>query len=340
MSKKWLALALKFLVSGFLIWFLLSNIDLGAAKDRLLEVDPAMLGAGMLVLFVQTIIGGFRWAAVLTAIGKPLGFLKSFQLFYIGAFFNQSLPSSVGGDAVRMYKAYRHGLGLRAAVNGVVLERAVTVVALVVLVDATQPWFAPRVDEATMAVILPGIVLVTLAAAVGLVFLMLLDRLPAGLQRWRLVRGLGNLGIDARRVFLSVRHLPRVLAWGMVTHVNISLGVFLLATGLALDVTWLDCLVLVPPVLLVMTLPISIAGWGVRETAMVAFFGLIGVPAEGAVVLSILFGLVGIVVSLPGGAIWLATRDKGESMDNQTLAMEADEPPPPADAVPGDGRDA
>ena len=152
MSKKWLALALKFLVSGFLIWFLLSNIDLGAAKVRLLEIDPAMLAGAALVFFVQTFIGGFRWAAVLTAIGKPLGFLKSYQLFYIGAFFNQTLPSSVGGDAVRMYKAYRHGLGLRAAVNGVVLERVVTVVALVVMVDATQPWFAPRVDDATMAV--------------------------------------------------------------------------------------------------------------------------------------------------------------------------------------------
>ncbi len=338
MSKKWLALALKFLVSGFLIWFLLSNIDLGAAKVRLLEVDPAMLAGAALVFFVQTFIGGFRWAAVLTAIGKPLGFLKSYQLFYIGAFFNQTLPSSVGGDAVRMYKAYRHGLGLRAAVNGVVLERVVTVVALVVLVDATQPWFAPRVDDATMAVILPGLVLVTLGAAVGMVFLMMLDRLPAALQRWRLVRGLGNLGVDARRVFLS-GHLPRVMAWGLVTHVNISFGVFLLAMGLALDVTWLDCLVLVPPVLLVMTLPISIAGWGVRETAMVAFFGLIGVPAEGALVLSILFGLVGIAVSLPGGAIWLASRDKGETMDYQTPAMEAAEPPPPADAVAGDARD-
>ena len=137
MSKKWLALALKFLVSGFLIWFLLSNIDLGAAKDRLLEVDPAMLAFALLVFFVQPVIGGFRWEAVLTAIGKPLGLGKSYQLFYIGSFFNQTLPSSVGGDAVRMYKAYRHGLGLRAAVNGVVLERAVTVVALVVLVDAT-----------------------------------------------------------------------------------------------------------------------------------------------------------------------------------------------------------
>ena len=340
MSKKWLALALKFLVSGFLIWFLLSNIDLGAAKDRLLEVDPAMLAFALLVFFVQPVIGGFRWEAVLTAIGKPLGLGKSYQLFYIGSFFNQTLPSSVGGDAVRMYKAYRHGLGLRAAVNGVVLERAVTVVALVVLVDATLSWFAPRVDDAAMAVILPGIVLATLAAAVGLVFLMLLDRLPAALQRWRLVRGLGNLGVDARRVFLSAKHLPRVLAWGVVTHVNISFGVFILTMGLDLDVSWLECLVLVPPVLLVMTLPISIAGWGVREAAMVAFFGLIGVPAEGAVVLSILFGLAGIVVSLPGGAVWLATRDRGETMDYRTPAAEAAEPPPQANTVPGDARDS
>ena len=333
MSKKWLALALKFLVSGFLIWFLLSNIELGVAMDKLLKVDPAMLVGAMLFFFMQSVICGFRWEAVLTAIGNPLGYLKAFQLFYIGTFFNLTLPSSVGGDAVRIYKAYRHGIGLRAAVNGVVLERAVIVVALVVLVDAIQPWFAPRLDDATMKVILPGLVLVTLGAAVGLVFLMMLDHLPAAAQRWRLLRGLGNLGIDARRVFLS-RHLTRVLAWGLVTHVNISFGVFLLAMGLDLNLTWLDCLVLVPPVLLVMTLPISIAGWGVRETAMVTFFGLIGVPAEGALVLSILFGLAGIAVSLPGGAVWLATRDKGETVDYRTTAIETAEPPPPEDAVP------
>ncbi|MDA1088912.1 MAG: lysylphosphatidylglycerol synthase transmembrane domain-containing protein [Proteobacteria bacterium] len=315
MSKKLLALALKFLVSGFLIWFLISKIDLGEAKERLLDADPLMLAAALLVILIQICVGGLRWQAVMKAIGSPISTLKSIQLFYIGAFFSQILPSSVGGDAVRIYKIYREGIGLRASVNGVLLERAVTVVALVVLVDITFPWFMPRVDAATMKLILPGIIMVTLAGAVGLGFLMMLDRLPEGLRRWRIFRGLGNLGVDARQVFLSVPHLIPVLALGIITHINISFCVFLLAMSLNLDVTWLDCLVLVPPVLLVMTLPISIAGWGVRETAMVAAFGLIGVPEGGAAVLGFLLGLVGIASAAPGGVIWLVSRDKGETMD-------------------------
>jgi uncharacterized membrane protein YbhN (UPF0104 family) len=235
--------------------------------------------------------------------------------FYIGVFFSQVLPSSVGGDAVRMYKAYRAGLGLKNAVDGVLLERAVTVVALVVLVVATQPWFIPRIGEARWSSqMLPPLALLALGAAGGLAFLMLLDRLPQRLRRWRVVRGLGHLALDTRRVFLSGRHLPRVLAWGLVTHVNISFAVFLLAAGLALDVTWLDCLVLVPPVLLVTTLPISIAGWGVREVATVVAFGLIGVAEDGALVLGFMMGVIGIVVGVPGGILWALSRDKGETV--------------------------
>ena len=315
MPKKWLALALKFMVSGFLIWFLISKIDLGEAKERLTGVDPSLLAAAVGVILFQVCIGGLRWRAVLKAIGTPLSVLKSILIFYIGAFFNQILPSSVGGDAVRIYKAYREGIGLRGSVNGVLLERAVTVVALVALVDLTQPWFMPRVDEATMKLILPGIVLVTLAAVAGLGFLMMLDRLPKRLRRWRVVRGLGTLGVDARRVFLSLKNLMPVFAFGILTHVNISFCVFLLAVALNLDVTWLDCLALAPPVLLVTTLPISIAGWGVRETAMVAAFSLIGVPAGGAAVLGFLIGLVGVVAAIPGGIIWLMSRDRGETLD-------------------------
>ncbi len=318
MSKKWLALALKFLVSGFLIWFLLKNINFDEALTRMAEVEPGMLAAAVLVLFFQICIGGLRWGAVLTAIGTPLGFTKAIQIFYIGAFFSQVLPSAVGGDAVRMYKAYKENIGLRGALNGVILERAVTVAALVVLVAATQPWFLPRVDEAARALILPGIGLVILAAAGGLVFLMALDRLPETLRRWRVIRGLGNLGIDGRRVFLSARHLPRVMALGLLTHINMSLCVFALASGLGLAVTWIDCLVLVPLVLLIMTVPISIGGWGVRETAMVALFGLIGVAGEGALALSVMFGLTGLAVSIPGGVVWLASRNKGEPLTYET----------------------
>ena len=74
---------------------------------------------------------------------------------------------------------------------------------------------------------------------------------------------------------------------------------------------------LVPPVMLIMTIPISIGGWGVRETAMVTFFGLIGVSGEGAFALSVVFGLTGMAVAIPGGIIWFMSRDKGETMDYQ-----------------------
>ena len=67
--------------------------------------------------------------------------------------------------------------------------------------------------------------------------------------------------------------------------------------GLDLDVAWLECLVLVPLVMLIMTIPISIGGWGVRETAMVSLFGLVGVPGEGALALSVLL-LVGAMLVL------------------------------------------
>jgi len=83
-----------------------------------------------------------------------------------------------------------------------------------------------------------------------------------------------------------------------------------LVRGLDLPVTWVDCLALIPPVILATTLPISIGGWGVREGAMVVALGAIGVPAEGALVLSVVVGLVGMASALPGGLIWLLGGDR------------------------------
>jgi uncharacterized membrane protein YbhN (UPF0104 family) len=141
------------------------------------------------------------------------------------------------------------------------------------------------------------------------VFLVQLDRLPARLDRFRVVQGLRAVSADTRRVFLAPAPLARLLAWGMLTHLNITFAVYVLGRALDLDIGWLDCLALVPPVLLASTLPISIGGWGVREGAMIAAFALIGVPSDGALVLSVLTGLAGMAAALPGGALWLLGRD-------------------------------
>ena len=101
------------------------------------------------------------------------------------------------------------------------------------------------------------------------------------------------------------------LIWSALGHANIAFAVYILALGLNLDITAFDSIVLMPPVLLAMTIPVSIGAWGVRENAMVVAFGLIGVSAEAATVLGVLLGLVGMAVAIPGGILWLSGRNRG-----------------------------
>jgi len=304
--KRWLSLALKFALSAFLVGFLLDTVDLEQALTQLAEASPLLMLAGTLVLLVQMVLNTLRWKSVLRTLDASLGFVNTFKIVYIGIFFNQTLPSSVGGDAVRMYKAYKSGLSLSTSVNGVMLERLATVLALLWLVVIFQPFLLERTNISMSAWIFP---VLAVLGVLGTGFIMVLDRLPEGLRRWRLVRGLAYLAADTRLVFLQARHALPIIAISMVGHVNVSLCMWVLGLSLGLgdQLNLIDCLVIVPPMLLITTLPISIAGWGVREGVMVAALGFIGISTESALLLSILFGLVVVVTALPGGLIWLAS---------------------------------
>lgn len=319
--KRWLSLALKFALSAFLVGFLLDTVDLEQALTQLAEASPLLMLAGTLVLLFQMILNTLRWQSVLRALDASLGFVNTFKIVYIGIFFNQTLPSSVGGDAVRMYKAYKSGLSLSASVNGVMLERLATVLALLWLVVIFQPFLLERTNISMSAWVFP---VLAVLGVLGTGFIMFLDRLPEGLRRWRLVRGLAYLATDTRLVFLQARHTLPIIAISMVGHVNVSLCMWVLGLSLGLgdQLNLIDCLVIVPSMLLITTLPISIAGWGVREGVMVAALGFIGISTESALLLSILFGLVVVVTALPGGLIWLASSNHSLPKDGDLILKE------------------
>ena len=138
------------------------------------ESRPAWFALATAIFLVQLVIGALRWRAVLDAIGAPLPFARAVRFFFIGAFFSQTLPSSVGGDAVRIYKTWRAGLTLGAAVNGVMLERIAAVVALVALVAGDPALFLPRVGEDTAGWIGSAVALGVAATVAGMVVLLVL----------------------------------------------------------------------------------------------------------------------------------------------------------------------
>ena len=118
---------------------------------------------------------------------------------------------------------------------------------------------------------------------------------------------------DTRKLFLNYKNILPSALWGFFTHINLSLSVFCLAVGLGVNIDFFTCLVLMPPVFLITTIPLSIWGWGVRENAMIIALGLVGISSESSLALSILFGLAILIISMPGGLVWLLSneREKG-----------------------------
>ncbi len=313
MNRKWLAIAAKAAISVLLIWFLLDRIDVTKVVARARALDALDAALCLLVLVVQTGLVTLRWWLVARTTDTDLSLPAALRILWIGMFFNQTLPSSVGGDAVRVWLVTREGSPLGKAVNVVLCDRVLALVVLVGLIGTTLPAIYTRVADETTRLALAALVGIGAVSLVG--FIIAGEHLAILLRRWRFTRPFGNLASDFRRLFTRPAAIaPLILS--AVIHLMTVLTVMLLVWGLDIQAGFLDGLMIVPTVLLLTTLPISIAGWGVREGAMVAGFGLIGVPAEGALAVSVLYGLATIIVSLPGGIVWLVGRSRGEPPPN------------------------
>jgi uncharacterized membrane protein YbhN (UPF0104 family) len=297
--------AIKLALTAGSLAYLVHKVDLAAAWQAGKGLSVWFCAAAFALQVVQIAICALRWQAVLRAIRARMPFLRAAGLFMIGNFFGQILPGAVGGDAVRVLATRRAGLDFGHAINSVMLERAATVYALVLLTTLAEPAMLQRLSDAPGLWLFPGL---TVGATIGLVLLAELDRLPFSWRRWKLVRAFVQLAADTRACFLKPGNAVRILAIALFGHVNLAILMWVLALGIGAPVGVVDCLVLVPPVILVATLPISIAGWGAREVAMITVFGLIGVPAAQATAISVLFGLSTMLIALPGGVLLLLER--------------------------------
>ena len=307
--KTWGLLALKIALSGALIWYFIGKSDLGAAMESLRQVDAATVVAVLALFLAQMVLAAWRWSALLrlVGVGKGFSFHEIVRIVWSAAFFNTTLVSSVGGDAFRLWTIVRAGNPLGKSVNSIFLDRLAALMALMILIAISLPYVMKLVtDQAAFW----SYTMLIMASLAGFAALFHANRLPRRIQHWRLVRGLANLAADTRRLSLHIDNLLPVAAMSLLSHILSIFVVYVLARGLEIGISFLDCFFLVPPVILAMTLPISIAGWGVREGAMIVTLGLIGVSQESALVLSILFGLGITLAALPGGVIWFFSRNR------------------------------
>jgi len=298
---------LKAAVTIGLIWLVVGSVDIGDTMDRIRGIPIWIVPVALTLMSTQFLLATWRWRIVMRQFDQSLPFKTAFRFFFEGMFFNQALPSTVGGDGIRIYRSFRAGLPLEPAINSVILDRVLGLASQVLLVAVAQPLFYQRVDDPAARL---TFTMIFILAAIGISMLLLMSWMPVSLHRWKVFRGLTALSVAARLAFSRPKVLLPVVGLSVAGHLLTVTVFFMLFWSLDLPATFMDCLVLVPSVLLLATIPVSVAGWGLREGAMVAAFGLIGVAAGGAAAVSVLFGLGLIALSLPGGLLWFIGPDR------------------------------
>jgi uncharacterized membrane protein YbhN (UPF0104 family) len=298
----------KILISAALLYFSLRKANFSDLASRIHPASLVWIGLAIAVTFLQIFVGVLRWREVSAECGAPLTTRQAMRFNLIGTFFNQTLPSSIGGDAVRLWLVARAGAGWRAATYSIFVDRAIGLIALAIIIVASLPWSYNLIDDPKGR---SALLVVDFAALAGGVGFLVLGRLQwPWLQRWWGMDHLHACAVIANRVIFSRERGPRIAVLSLLVHVLAVVIAWCVVKSIAAPVQFGQIFQLVPPVMLITMLPISIAGWGVREATMGLAFGYAGLMTNEGVNVSLLFGAVSFIVGAYGGLVWIFSAEK------------------------------
>ncbi len=303
MSKTPLVIGAKLAVTGLLLTLVLRNVAFDEVAARLagLSFWPLLAAAGLIGL--QTIVVvTWRWEKILSKIDRTYAPWRLAGIVMVSLFFNQVLPSTVGGDGMRMWLLRRQGRPLGAAVRSVIMDRVLGLLGLLLLSFAGalgMLWLRP--DSAPVW----GVLVIGLGGVAAITGAPLLLRLSAWLPFEGLRRNLETVAKELGALWREKALLGLLVAVSVLGHLLLSLAIWCTGLGIGVSFPLAQSLAVLPAVLLAASLPISIAGWGVREGGMVVGLGLLGVATSDAALVSVFFGLLMLAFGAAGGLAWL-----------------------------------
>jgi glycosyltransferase 2 family protein len=262
-------------------------LDPAKLRQLLQAANPVWLTVGFVILVAQQIISAERWRLVAMALSAP-HYRAWFYLFWQGLSMlcSMVLPSIIGADLVRTY-ALSGRTPIGTVVRIVLIDRALGLLALATLVIVSV-LVLPSFFLAQPLLLLS----VAIAICGPLTYLALTRLVPSLKGSHRFVLAGRQLGLDLKRTVEGPGSL-RVILISLSLHL-LSVAAFC-ALGNAIGmpgVNLVHYLAIVSSALLVTIIPISIGGWGIRESALVIGFGMLSVEPERAFTLSAIFGLL------------------------------------------------
>jgi uncharacterized protein (TIRG00374 family) len=305
---------LKYLFSAGLLVFLATRLDWDMVRASLLKLEWWALPLAVLLHTGAYVFGAIRWRTLLRVTDVNYALSHLLPPYFIGAFFNNILPSSTGGDIYRIYHIHTRQHDIGAAISPVLTDRIIGLATMLLIAVLMYPFYPGNQDEITALARLAGYGLLGLIMLLALIGIAPTYRtIQQWIGRWRWRRPADTLSgiIDTSNQCL--KHpliLLNVSLSSVASHVCIVLAFWVLAQGIGATASLLTFLFLVPLVLVVAGMPISVGGLGVREAAAVTLFVLSGMEQANAAAVTLLFIPVVLISGLPGLYFFLTSRSE------------------------------
>ena len=299
-------------VSAALLYFVLRSIDLPAFLDRVKGMHPGWILLALAAYAATQSIAVWRWHTLLRAQHVEVEKRKLTNSIWVSMFFNNFLPSNIGGDFVRIADTAPAAGSKTLATTVILVDRVLGLSALVIIASSGALVASLR------GVHIPGARWLWLASAIVAVAAIFVIAIPQLVSHVLMpVRALNREWLNERLqrledAVIKFRNAPSALFGAFVGALVLQLTIvafyLLTAEGLSVPLPIFLGAVLIPVSLVVQMAPVSINGFGVREAVFAFFFRRFGLPTDAAVALSLVSTGMVMGLSLVGGLLFVKRR--------------------------------
>ncbi len=311
--RKYLKIAFKFGLSVGLVALLIYKIGLGTIWAQLAAAKLSWLAISIAILLISNVLQAWQWKLLLEAQNVRLSNKTILVTYFAGIFFNNFLPANIGGEILKIYDIGRKTGSKRAVFAATFFDRLLGLQILAALAVGFS-FFVIQIEELDLILLsVAGFFLLVMLGT----FLMLNERSSQWLVdlAGRLSGGVISRQVQAvRDAILLYRDKIRLLRWlALLSLVIQSIRIIThYLVALSLGVTHISIFyffIFIPILGVLMTLPISFSGFGVREWAGMVLFASVNVSAAHAVSIEFIAGILNLIAALIGGIVFLEKND-------------------------------
>lgn len=285
--------------------FIVYKLDFEKVWAIILTANIGLIAAALVMQVLSQTLAAYRWYLIMDILNFPHNFKFYFKSYFKGSLFNQILPTSIGGDAYRIAEVAAHGNTVKEAFYGVFIDRIVGLVGLLILnlfANLIYSHILPTAVFITINVII-------LSAMLGLFVLIAIHKFEI-FNRYKVTRLFYQLSQRFRAIYKTPKRIAQQLGLSVLIHLFSMLAIFGIGHSVGINEPLITYLILIPPAILLTILPISFAGWGVREGALIGLFLLIGVDQTLVLAMSLIYGITLIIAALPGLVFFIKSKHK------------------------------